>query len=321
MRPENGFRHHLVHLRTYPHHHVYIFMLFSNDLCLSVPEDVTIVQYADDTQLMVTGRKCDLQSMTARMEDALARVYLWFCHNGMKLNAAKTQMLVIGTPAMLRTLPPVTLNFCATTITESETVKNLGIILDRHLNFVPHVDAVTRKCTGMLTALIHARHVIPRSALRQIVGALVMSVLRYGLSVYGSCGETQLCRLQKVVNFCARVVSGRRRRDNVVAVIKELKWLTAKQLVTYHTVSAVERIITSGQPEYLRGTLGQRASQRHRHDTRRAYYFTLPSIRTEAGRRRLCYRGIARLNELGVEPGILSYRYKVKNVLLATPPT
>ena len=148
-----------------------------------------------------------------------------------------------------------------------------------------------------------------------------MSVLRYCLSVYGSCGETQLCRLQKVVNFCARVVSGRRRRDSVVAVIKELKWLTAKQLVTYHTVSAVERIITSGQPEYLRGTLGQRASQRHRHDTRRAYYFTLPSIRTEAGRRRLCYRGIARLNELGVEPGILSYRYKVRKVLLATPPT
>ncbi|KAF0309242.1 Metabotropic glutamate receptor [Amphibalanus amphitrite] len=29
-----------------------LYMLFSNDLCLSVPEDVTIVQYANDTQLM-----------------------------------------------------------------------------------------------------------------------------------------------------------------------------------------------------------------------------------------------------------------------------
>ena len=59
----------------------------------------------------------------------------------------------------------------------------------------------------------------------------------------------------KVVNFCARAVSGRRRRDSVSAVIKQLEWLTAKQLVTYHTVCAVERTIVLGQPERLRGTV------------------------------------------------------------------
>ena len=230
-------------------------------------------------------------------------------------------MLVIGTPAMLRNLPPVTLTFCSTTITESETVKNLGVTIDRHLSFVSHVDGVARKCTGMLTALLHARHVIPRSALKPIVEALVVSVLRYCLSVYGSCGEVQLGRLQKVINFCARVVSGRRRRDSVAAVIKQLKWLTAKDLVTYHTVSAVERIFVSEQPEYLKVTLGQRASQRHRHNTRQASYLTLPFIRTESGRRRLCYRGVTRMNELGVEPGTLSYRANIRKVLLSKQQT
>ena len=96
-----------------------LYMLFANDLCLCVPEDITVVQFADDTQIMVTGRKCDVDRLVARMEDALRRVYQWFCHNDMKLNAAKTQMLVLGTPAMLRTLAPVTPNFCTTTITES----------------------------------------------------------------------------------------------------------------------------------------------------------------------------------------------------------
>ena len=169
----------------------------------------------------------------------------------------------------------------------------------------------------MLTALIHARHVIPRSALKQVVEALVLSVLRYCLSVYGSCGETQLARLQKVVNFCARVVSGRRRRDSVAAVIKQLNWMTAKQLAAYHTASAVERIVVSGQPEYLRATLGQRANQRHQHNTRQANFFTLPRIRTQAGRRRLCYRGVTWLNKLKVEPGVLSYRAKVRKALLS----
>ena len=72
---------------------------------------------------MVTGRKYDVQRLIARMEDALACVYQWFCHNGMRLNAAKAQMIVIGSSAMLRTLSPVAISFCGTTITESKKLK------------------------------------------------------------------------------------------------------------------------------------------------------------------------------------------------------
>ena len=80
-----------------------LYMLFANDLSLHAPDNVTIVQYADDTQLMVTGKKRDLQQLVTRIERALDSVYQWFCHHGMKLNTKKTQMLVLGTPAMLVT--------------------------------------------------------------------------------------------------------------------------------------------------------------------------------------------------------------------------
>ena len=83
----------------------------------------------------------------------------------MKLNAAKTQALVLGTPAMLRGLPLVSLNFLGTVVPDSRVVKNLGVIIDCHLNFQSHVDQVTAKCTGILVGLIHAKHVIPKSVL------------------------------------------------------------------------------------------------------------------------------------------------------------
>ena len=73
-----------------------LYMLFSNDLSLHVPNGVSVVQYADDTQLIVTGRKCDLPQLVARMERALDTVHQWFCFNRMKLNCKKTQMLVLG---------------------------------------------------------------------------------------------------------------------------------------------------------------------------------------------------------------------------------
>ena len=64
----------------------------------------------------------------------------------------------------------------------------------------------------------------------------------------------------------------------------------------------------SGHPDFLLNTFGQRAHQRHDHNTRRADSFTLPAIRVEAGRRRLCYRGVSLLNDSGIEPGTLSFR-------------
>ena len=294
-----------------------MYMLYANDLSLFVAEDVSIVQYADDTQLMVTGRKADVVRLIARMEDALDTVYQWFCHNGMKLNAKKTQMIVLGTPTMLRDLQPIKIQFCGTIIPESKVVKNLGVSIDRHLSFDLHIDHMAHKCTGILIALNHARHTLPRSVMKGVVEALVLSIVRYCMSVYGSCTETQVHRVQKIVNFCARVVTGRRRYDHVSDAISQLGWLTAKQLVAYHTVCAVERIIVSGIPQSLHHTIGPRARQQHSHDTRRADLFTLPSIRIEAGRRRLNYRGVSLLNDTRVEPGTVSFRAEVKQLARA----
>ena len=237
------------------------------------------------------------------METALDSLFQWFCQNGMKVNAAKTQLLVLGTPAMLKNVPPVSINFCGTRVHDVKTVKNLGLHMDRHLTYQDHIDDVVRRCTGTLIALSHARHVIPSAVLKGIVQALAMSSVRYCMSVYGSCGVTQLKRIQKIINFCARVVTGRRKYDHVSDAIEQMGWLRADELVEYHTVSAVQRAMSTGSPEYIHQTIGQRADEIHDHDTRHANRISIPMFRTKAGRRRLCYRGVEMLNK-GIDKGI-----------------
>lgn len=218
---------------------------------------------------------------------------------------------------MLRDVPPVTLNFFGTTVHETGAVRDLGVTIDRHLNFRAHIDTLTHKCTGLLIALSHARHVIPQATLKEIVQALVLSLVRYGMSVYGSCGDTQVHRVQKIVNFCARVVTGRRRYDHISDAVQQLGWLTASQLIDYQTACAVHRVIATGQPESLHHTIGQRACERHQHSTRRSDRRTLPQIRTEAGRRRLCFRGVDLINRLEIEPCASSFRRDVKRAMLS----
>jgi len=100
-----------------------LFNIFTNDLSLYVGNDVTITQYADDTQVQVTGKKRDVAVLVSRMEYALAALLNWFTGNLMKLNADKTKLLVIGSWQMLRNLPPITLRVGGATISESTTAK------------------------------------------------------------------------------------------------------------------------------------------------------------------------------------------------------
>ena len=219
----------------------------------------------------------------------------------MKLNTGKTQMMVLGTPQMLRTLPDVSIEFCGANIADSRELKNLGVTMDRHLSFESHIDSVRRKCTGILIALSHTKHTIPKQFLPTIVQGLVLSIVRYCVSIYGSCNQTQALRIQKIINFGARVVSGRRKTDHVSDVIRDLRWLNAQQLIQYHSLCAVMRAVRSDSPQYLAGTIGRQRCDTHGHDTRSAHQLSLPIIQKEAGRRRLCYRSVKFVNDANLD--------------------
>lgn len=276
-----------------------LFSIYTNDMSLYVPETVQLVTFADDTQLIKFGKKSDLPAIVAEMESVLKTLFNWCSQNFLKVNTGKTQLMLLGSPPILRSLKdPLTLNFCGSNVTACQLVKSLGLWIDPALKFETHVDRVVARCTGQLVALNQTRHVLPPSTIVSIVQALVMSSLRYCISIYGTCTKTQIHRIQKLINFCARVVSGRRRYDHISDVIGELGWLRADELVAYHRMLTVYRAVHCGVPEQLAITIGPTADQRHEHYTRAAQRITLPRIRTEAGRRRICYSAVDAYNGL-----------------------
>ena len=137
-------------------------------------------------------------------------------------------LIIVGTKQNLHNLPPITVNFMGTGITGSPSVKKLGVTFDQNLTFTDHVTDVARRCTGVLSGLSRCRHAPPRETLTTLVQALAASSIRYCISVYGVCGVAQRARLQKLLNFRARVVSGRRKYDHISDVLKELQWLSAE---------------------------------------------------------------------------------------------
>ena len=294
-----------------------LWSIFANDLCLYIPDSVQIVQFADDTQIWTTGKKKDLPLLVKRMETALQCLHDWFCDHGMKVNTAKTEFMLFGTKQMLRDVPDVTVKFINATISCAKQVRNLGVIFDRHLSFQPHIDQLVPKCTGMLLALNHAKHVIPHVTIKYLITALVFSFIRYCMSVYGICNQTQIHRIQKLINFAARVLSGRSKRQHVADVIRTIGWLNAQELVSYHRIMSVHRLHTLRLPAPLSETIGSPASRRHQHNTRGAGHLTVPRISSEAGRNRLCYGGVKTYNRAVESVGSVS-KGAIKSWLLSS---
>ena len=164
-------------------------------------------------------------------------------------NASKTHMIVFGTKAMLKNQPKISIKFCGTDVQESRVVKNMGLYMDRHLTFADHVDHVVAKCSGSLLALMHAKHTLPKASIKTIVTALVMSIIRYCVSIYGTCTKAELHRIQKVINFGARVISGKKKFDHISDVLKDLGWLSSSQLAEHHRAQMVRRVLSSELPE------------------------------------------------------------------------
>ena len=215
----------------------------------------------------------------------------------MKINAQKTQLIALGTRQNLRQLPTISIKFMGATVSGSLTVRNLGVVFDQCMLFAAHIDYAVRRCTGILIGLSHCRHSLPRATLTTLVQALVISLIRYCISVYGTCNATQTGRLQKVLNFVARVISGRRKFDRVSEVLRELEWLSAHNLHVFHALTLLKRILSSAQPETLSASLVQRRHVRQR-TTRQDDMLNVPTIRSESGRRRFLYSAVTAFNDL-----------------------
>ena len=188
--------------------------------------------------------------MQSSMSSVLDDMLTWFLQHGMKVNTKKTELLLIGGP---RTLPkpedatPISVQFNGETFRASEkgSVRNLGVTIDKNLNWIKHIESTVAKCCGILIGLASAKHVLPSCVLSRIIDSLVFSHLRYCVQVYSNATNCHLQQIQKVFNFAARVISGRRKFEHVSDVTRALGWLSARDL---NDICLLHRIITQEQP-------------------------------------------------------------------------
>ena len=120
-----------------------------------------------------------------------------------------------------------------------------------------------------------------------------------GFPVYGRASKTCMHRVQKVLNFCARLISGRRKYDHISDVLSQLGWLSAQNLCTYRCICLLRQALDTGEPATIAQSITT-TGQVHDRNTRanEKQLSRLPSIRTETSRRQFSYRAATSYNSL-----------------------
>ena len=130
-------------------------------------------------------------------------------------------------------------------------LKFLGLVFDTRLNWKAHVACTKAKCRNALNLIKKLSYTTwgaDRSTLRILYKATVLSILDYGIQIYGSASETTLKNLDPIHNEGLRICSGAFKSSPCKSLYVESGELPLNLLHDLVTVRSALRIQASDSP-------------------------------------------------------------------------
>ena len=181
-----------------------LFLVYINDLpnCLNwaIPR-----MFADDTSASYAAKSMDeLQSV---INSELVNLHKWLNTNKLSLNIAKTEFMIIGSRQRISAMDDrITIEINDCEVEKVDSVKSLGVYIDKHLNWSIHIEKISKKIASAIGALKRIRPYVTTDTAIQVYRALIQPYFDYCCSVWDGLNQTLNCKIQKLQNRAARIV-------------------------------------------------------------------------------------------------------------------
>ena len=162
---------------------------------------ISFHSYADDTQLYIAVSPDDTGPIDA-LFNCILDIKSWMAENFLQLNQDKTEVLVIGPEGQREKLLPKLQDFKPTKL-----VKNLGVILDSELNFLPHIKNMTKIGFYHLKNIARVRPFLSQASTEVLMHAFITCRLDYCNALLSGLPKKCILNLQLLQNSAARVLT------------------------------------------------------------------------------------------------------------------
>ena len=199
---------------------VTLFSIKINNIVKSLNPGFDCSLFVDD--FLICYRSKHMHTIERQLQQCLNKIQKWALENGFKFSKTKTQCMHFCQLRGLHNDPVLKLD--GVEIPVVDQYKFLGVIFDRKLSFIPHINYLKAKChkaLQLLRVVAHTDWGADKSTLLKLYRSLVRSKLDYGCFIYGSARKSYLRCLDSIHHQGLRLALGALRTSPVESLYIE----------------------------------------------------------------------------------------------------
>ena len=198
-----------------------LFIIYINDL----PNVSSLTQsllFADDTSIFCSHK--DANHLVSIVNNELAKIIIWLKVNKLSLNLTKTNFMIFH-PRQKKVNVNVPLTLENTVIKQVTETKFLGVLIDQHLSWKPHIDFVSKQISKSVRIIAKARFYLSSQTLMTLYYSLVYPFLTYCNVAWSSTYCSNLNCIYLLKKRLVRLITKAHYLANTVPLFSQLKVL------------------------------------------------------------------------------------------------
>ena len=227
------------------------------DICVDCGQMPT---YADDSTVVISTRsRFRAQEKVIAITD---RVKNFLTANSLSLNLGKTEIVECMVRQKRVSLPGTSPQLSVTkpdgslkVISAKDSCRLLGGNINKDANWSHHLvggeKPLLNSLRSILGVLAHLSSNLPQKSRLLLANGLFLSRLLYLLPMWGGLPSKDIKCIQSLMNKCARTVLGKSRRTRTRALMLGCGWLYFRELIKFHSLVLMFKIIKSKTPVNL----------------------------------------------------------------------
>ena len=183
--------------------------------------------YADDTTLYTSGG--DAVNVGLLLEQDIQWVASWIQSNWLLINVTKTQLMVLCSKKKQKQAELIRIRIGEEELSRKDSVRYLGVEIDRELNWKLQIDRVRQKYLARLASIRRAGRFLPWHTKKMLYQSLVLPHLDYCAVAWHACGTVLSDRIERIHNYAMHIILSQPPRTSRESLRNALGWSTLKR--------------------------------------------------------------------------------------------
>ena len=229
-----------------------LFLLFINDLPLSLKHYFSDF-FADDSTIHSSATS--IAKVNKELQADLEIAVAWIKQNKLSISYDKTTYMVLGTKPKEHDPNLLDLSVDGNKIEKVPKQKLLGIVIDDHLSWAPHIDYLCSTISSKISLLRHISIYAPQNIQKIFYQSYIQPLLDNGCNPWGNTTAANIERLSKLQKRAARIILRADFMTPSTIMFDKLEWPSVPKRLMYNKAVLTYKALNNLAPAYISGLL------------------------------------------------------------------